>query len=137
MSRFSASSVSVLALFLFLESFATSTFTIFNAEDDAGSNSTQPDWLLVPPASFPPVNLVSQCSDGSSGDTCQGATTTSIVLSNSLISRTFTVSPFFATTDFVNIQDPHSGSLLRGVSPAGTITLDGVEYDIGNNIVLV
>ena len=131
MLRFRPSRVFVHTLLLFsLVSFAASTFSILNAEGHATSNSTQPDWLLVPPSALPPVTLSSsQCSDGSSGH-CEDGTTT-IVLSNSLISRTFAISPFFATTDFVNVQDPHSGSLLRGVSPVGRITLDGVEYDIG------
>ena len=52
-----------------------------------------------------------------------------ILLSNGLIAREFTISPGFTTVDFYSFEK--QSSLLRALSPEGTIRLDGVKYNIG------
>ena len=52
-----------------------------------------------------------------------------IVMSNGLISRTFRITPNAATVDFANLT---SGvSVLRGVKPEASVTIDGNTYNVG------
>ena len=53
----------------------------------------------------------------------------SITLENGLIRRTFRLYPNLACVDFTNVSSGEQ--LLRAVSPEATITLNGVEYNIG------
>jgi len=52
-----------------------------------------------------------------------------LILSNGLIHRTFVLSPNVATIDYTNaITDT---SILRGVKPEATLTIDGAQFEIG------
>ena len=53
----------------------------------------------------------------------------SLVLSNGLISRTFTLSPAFGTTDY--LSHVANRSLLRAINDEAELTLDGVKYGVG------
>jgi hypothetical protein len=77
------------------------------------------DWLLQDPSTASPVVL-------------KQLDASTIELTNGLLSRVFAVSPFFATWD---LADAH-GSVLRGLSPEGTLTLDGVTYDVGGAVAM-
>ncbi|HUH46002.1 MAG TPA: NPCBM/NEW2 domain-containing protein, partial [Arenibacter sp.] len=52
-----------------------------------------------------------------------------IVISNGLISRTFRLTPNCTTVGLTNLVNGES--LLRGVSPEATLTIDGQEYAVG------
>lgn len=52
-----------------------------------------------------------------------------IVISNGLISRTFRLTPNCATVGFKNLITGES--LLRGVSPEASLTINGEEYTVG------
>jgi hypothetical protein len=77
------------------------------------------DWLLQDPTNASPVVLKQLDAN-------------TIELTNGLLSRVFAVSPFFATWD---LADAH-GSVLRGLSPEATLTLDGVTYDVGGAVAM-
>lgn len=64
---------------------------------------------------------------------------TTIVLGNSLLTRTFTTSPAFGTVNLeVNATLAHGGrrSLLRAFKPEGYVTLDNTTYALGWNLPL-
>lgn len=75
----------------------------------------QADWLL----------------DGTSyrSEVIQDPSTNTIILSNGLISRTFSIKPNAATVGFDNLVTGES--ILRGVKPEAEITIDGTVYEIG------
>jgi len=52
-----------------------------------------------------------------------------IIISNGLISRTFRLSPNCATVDYKNLVNEET--LLRGVSPEASLTINGKEYLVG------
>lgn len=52
-----------------------------------------------------------------------------LTLSNGLITRQFTLSPAFGTTDYRS--EVASRSLLRAINDEAKVTLDGVEYGVG------
>ena len=53
----------------------------------------------------------------------------SLILSNGLISREFTLIPDFGTVDFRS--ESQKRSILRAISPEAYVTLDGIQYAIG------
>lgn len=64
---------------------------------------------------------------------------TTIVLGNSLLTRTFTTTPAFGTVNLeVNATLAHGGrrSLLRAFKPEGYVTLDNTTYALGWNLPL-
>ncbi|MBC8232651.1 alpha-galactosidase [bacterium] len=73
------------------------------------------DWLVVPVDK--PVQL-KQCLDKNE-----------IILTNGLISRTFRISPNFATIDYANLMT--GASVIRGVKSEAIIELDGQQVEIG------
>lgn len=79
------------------------------------STVTDFDWLLTPEKA---VAGVYAAPDGKS-----------IVITNGLVSRTVRLFPAVATTDFVNHMTGES--MLRAVSPEGTVTIDGKRMSIG------
>ncbi len=52
-----------------------------------------------------------------------------IVLTNSLISRTFRTAPNFATVDYTNLLT--AATVIRGVKPEAVIQLDGRRFEVG------
>ena len=78
--------------------------------------SQQNDWLVstAPPA---PTKLMTS-PDG-----------TTITLSNGLISRTFVVSPCFATIEYM--REDTQTTFIRGLSPEATFTLNGATTQAG------
>lgn len=83
--------------------------------DTPASTRTPFDWLLTPERSKAAVYAT---PDGKG-----------IVLANAMVARTFRILPNLATTDFVNRMTGES--LLRAVSPEGTLMIDSVEHAIG------
>lgn len=76
------------------------------------------DWLVAPDSYRTQSNVV--------GDGKQ------IIVSNGLIERRFLLGPNAATVGFRNL---YSGeTILRGIKPEATVTLDGKEYAIGGLI---
>jgi len=73
------------------------------------------DWLVVPVDK--PVQL-KQCLDKNE-----------ITLTNGLISRTFRISPNFATIDYTNLMT--GASVIRGVKPEVIIELDSQRIEVG------
>jgi len=59
----------------------------------------------------------------------QGKVSNEMVLSNGLISRTFRIAPNAATVAFENHSS--GGSLIRGIQPEATVTLNGTKYSVG------
>eukprot|EP01079_Euglenida_sp_SAG-EU17-18_P008267 gene8267-7596_t len=59
-----------------------------------------------------------------------------VSLTNGLITRTFVISPNFATVGFDSHMEPFAAntSLLRAVNPEARITLGGHVYDVGGLI---
>gem|GEM_PF-64576 len=55
-----------------------------------------------------------------------------LVISNGLVSRTFSISPNFATTSYKNLQTKEE--YIRAVKPEATIMIDSVTYPIGGLI---
>ncbi|WP_202911896.1 NPCBM/NEW2 domain-containing protein [Arenibacter aquaticus] len=76
---------------------------------------TKADWLVND------INLPSKVYQQANGK--------EIVISNGLVSRTFRLTPNCATVGFTNLTTAET--LLRGVGPEATITLDGDEYVVG------
>lgn len=61
--------------------------------------------------------------------TLTSPTPSTLLLSNGLLSRTFAVSPCFATIDLSLLHPP--STFFRGLSPEAVITLDGRETNVG------
>jgi len=80
------------------------------------SENIELDWLVVPVDR--PVQL-KQCLDKNE-----------ITLTNGLISRTFRISPNFATIDYTNLMT--NASVIRGVKPEAIIELDGRRIEVGD-----
>lgn len=59
----------------------------------------------------------------------KGETENTIVLSNGLVSRMFRIKPNAATVRLDNLMTDQS--LIRGVKPEATISIDGRRYDVG------
>jgi len=77
--------------------------------------SAQPnDWLL---GNFPEKSKLETKSNSA------------IVLTNGLISRTFSISPNGATIGFDNLVNDET--LLRSVRPEALVEIDGIEYEVG------
>eukprot|EP01084_Bolivina_argentea_P058446 106746_1 len=82
------------------------------------------DWLINPPESFPKVTL----TQGKTNDL------NTYILSNGLISRTFIVSPNFATIaydSYLNGNGDSKSSILRTLSPEAIIGINGYTYNVG------
>ena len=75
------------------------------------------DWLVSPPAEVAKVYRAVSASDNE------------FVLSNGLISRTFRVAPNAVTVGFDNLTTGES--ILRGVKPEASVTIDGATYAVG------
>jgi len=85
---------------------------VFN---ELASTKTPFDWLLTPEKSAAGVYA---SSDGKS-----------IILANSMVWRTFRITPNLATTDYVNRMTGER--MLRFVESEGSLVIDGKKYDIG------
>lgn len=93
-----------------LFSAGSTSFSAIEAEVGA-----KPDWLVA--SADKPVEL-KQYPDKNE-----------IVLTNDLISRTFRISPNFATVDFRNLIT--DATVIRGVKPESIIELDGQRFEVG------
>jgi hypothetical protein len=86
---------------------------------------------------LPACYAVSQAQDWLVSDLSRAAPTTLdestpnfITLSNGLLSRTFSISPCFATVE-LELLSPPRAKLFRGLSPEASLTLNGTAYDVG------
>jgi len=89
--------------------------SILSVTDEQAKEHIEVDWLVMPLDN--PVQI-KQSSDKNE-----------IILTNGLISRTFRLSPNFATIDYTNLMT--GASVIRGVKPEAIIELDGQCFEIG------